>query len=129
MMLEKKPNILLVIAGLLVPGGAHFLLGYHARAALFLVLITAMFLIGAFYGGLFYTREGNLGLIQTLSATGNVLLYLIGIFLKSPSTPAIMERAAVSPLYEYAGAFVAWSGLLNYLLVVNAVDLNEEKGV
>jgi len=103
----------------LVPGLGHLWLGRRDKGVVFLVTLTAMFVIGlALKGRIFPFQMGDP--LVALAAFANVAAglpcfaaRLLGFGAGAP--------AAVS--YEYGNAFLITTGLLNMLVLIDAHDI------
>jgi hypothetical protein len=117
---STAPKPLLVwIAGWLVPGLGHLLVGQLQKALVFFVVLTAMFMIGVGYGGRLFPFQ-----------LGDPLVFLAALSewaLGLPRLLAAMSGAGkgqvTSVTYEYGNTFLIAAGLLNLLVAFNASDL------
>jgi hypothetical protein len=107
-----------LIAGWLVPGAGHFLLGKWIRGALLAVSIIAMFFLGLAMNGKLYTSaEDILGLLGMAGDLGSGLLYFI-------SRAAGWGGAPVqTTVADYGKVFIVVAGLLNVIAAVDAHNL------
>jgi Family of unknown function (DUF6677) len=103
----------------LVPGAGHFVQGQVRKAIVFFVVLVAMFLIGLGFGGRLFPVQIADPLIG-LAAAGQWALGL-------PRIAAGLGRLGggdvVAATYEYGNTFLIVSGLLNALIVLDALDL------
>lgn len=107
------------------PGAGHFQQGAWRRGLIISVVIWTMFIIGIVSGGAYYPGYGLkdgflLYLLNIFAKFGNILGMLISWFL-SQNPPA---NAASWATFEYGGRFIEVAGLLNYLAVMDAVDIS-----
>jgi hypothetical protein len=106
------------LAGWLVPGAGHFLTGELRKAGVFFVVLGGMFAIGlAFHGETFaFDMADPLVFLAALSQ------WAVGV----PRLAAAMFGAGrgdvVAVTYEYGNTFLIVAGLLNMLVVLDAVD-------
>lgn len=114
-----RPNPIGVgIAGWLVPGAGHFLAGATRKGVIFFVVLNAMFVIGlAFHGELFgFDPSDWLVFLAALAQ------WAIGV----PHVLAGMMGAGhgevTAATYEYGNTFLIVGGLLNTLVVLDALD-------
>ena len=110
---------LALIAGWIVPGAGHLLVGKRVRAALLAVSIVAMFAIGiALNGKVYVPNTGDpLDMLGFVGDVGSGLLYALArIFGWGASTVQI----AVA---DYGTKFVVVAGLLNIVAAVDAHSL------
>lgn len=105
----------------LVPGAGHLYLGRRVRAALFVVLIGASFVLGVGLEGKLWQLDAGepasfLGLLGTFGCMGLGIPYFLLRF-------AGYQGDLLSSGYEYGGAFLLTAGLMNLLLVLDAWDV------
>ena len=107
-----------------IPGVGHLQLGRWKRGLILGAVIWTMFIIaivsgGAYYPGFSFAEGSLLYLLNIFSRLGNGLGALIS-FLLMNSPPANVAALAT---FEYGGRFLEVAGLLNFLAVVDAVDI------
>jgi hypothetical protein len=112
------PGVVLV-AGWLIPGCGHLLLGKWIRAVLLLVAVGTMFTLGISLGGKVYVPNTGdpldiLGFAGDLGAGG---LYLLARMLDWG------HAAVVTAVSDYGTKFIVVSGLLNLVAAVDARSL------
>lgn len=117
-----------VVVGLiswLLPGVGHIVQGRTVRGILIGTVVWAMFVVALLGGGAYYPgfafKDGQ-------------LLYLLNVFAKLGNGlgAVIAHLAASSPpkdvaawaTFEYAGRFIEVAGLLNFLAVIDALDVH-----
>ncbi len=106
------------------PGAGHFLQGRWKRGLVLGVVIWTMFVIAVIGGGTYYPgfefKDGALlYLLNVFARLGNGLGAIIGFFLLGNPPPNVASWAT----FEYAGRFLEVAGLLNYLAVLDALDI------
>ncbi len=107
-----------LIAGWLVPGGGHFLLGKWVRGALLAASIIAMFALGLAMHGKLYTGAQNvLDLLGLAGDLGNGLLFFVS---RALGLGAYMVRITTQ---DYGTIFMVVAGLLNVIAAVDAHNL------
>ncbi len=107
-----------LIAGWLVPGAGHFLLGKWIRGALLAVSIIAMFVLGlAMQGKLYTSAQDILDLLGVAGDLGGGLLYFICRALGLGGQPVQTTVA------DYGTKFIVVAGLLNIIAAVDAHNL------
>lgn len=118
--------ILTGIIAWFLPGVGHLYLGRWRRGLIIGAVVWAMFIIAIVGGGAYYPgysfKDGLLLYVLNIFARfGNGLGLLTSLFLtlNQPST-----NAASWATFEYAGRFLEVAGLLNYLAVMDAVDIS-----
>jgi len=117
-----------VIVGLLgwfFPGAGHLVQKKYERGLIISAAIWAMFAIAIFSGGAYYPgfeyKDGQLLYLLNVFATfGNGLGDLISFLVSVEPSRDVAARAT----FEYGGRFLEVAGLLNYLAVIDAVDIN-----
>ncbi len=107
-----------LIAGWLVPGAGHFLLGKWVRGALLAASILAMFILGlAMQGKLYTSAQDILDLLGVAGDLGSGILYFIGRAAGWGSQPVQTTVA------DYGTKFIVVAGLLNVIAAVDAHNL------
>ena len=107
-----------LIAGWLVPGAGHFLLGKWVRGTLLAVSIVAMFVLGLAMQGMIYTSAHDvLGLLGMVGDLGSGLLYLVSRAMGLGAQPVETTVA------DYGKVFIVVAGLLNVIAAVDAHNL------
>jgi hypothetical protein len=108
------------VAGILIPGFGHALLGKRLRAAVFFVSISIMMFLGLqLHGRLFGPEFGDIfSALKFIAEAGAGLLYWI---------PRFGGSGAGDPTaytYDFANLFIYVAGLLNMLVVVDVFDIS-----
>jgi TM2 domain-containing membrane protein YozV len=107
-----------LIAGWLVPGAGHFLVGKRVRGALISISIVCMFALGLGMHGKLYSSAGDiLDLLGLLGDLGNGLLFFIGRIAGLGADPVQFTTA------DYGTKFIVVAGLLNVISAVDAHNL------
>jgi len=107
-----------LIAGWLVPGAGHFLLGKWVRGTLLAAAIIAMFIMGlAMQGKLYTSAQDILSLLGMAGDLGNGLLYIVS---RSMGWGAQPTQTTVA---DYGKVFIVVAGLLNIIAAVDAHNL------
>src|SRR5687768_11553624 len=117
-----------VVVGLIswfFPGAGHLMQKRFARGLIIGGVIWAMFFIAIFSGGAYYPgfsfNEGALlWLLNVLARWGNGFGAIISYLIASQPSPNVAAAAT----FEYGGRFLEVAGLLNYLALIDAVDIN-----
>lgn len=117
--------VLIGIAAWLFPGAGHFMQGRLVRGLIISGTIWAMFIIAIWSGGAYYPgfefKDGQLLYILNVFATfGNGLGDLLSFFFSVEPAPNMAARYS----FEYGGRFLEVAGLLNYLAIMDAIDIN-----
>jgi hypothetical protein len=107
-----------LIAGWLVPGAGHFLLGKWGRGALLAVAVLTMFILGLGMQGKLYTSAQDiLDLLGVAGDLGSGILYFVGRAAGWGSQPVQTTVA------DYGTKFIVVAGLLNIIAAVDAHNL------
>ena len=115
---EKGFVYLPLIAGWLVPGAGHFIMGKWIRGALLAASIFAMFALGlAMQGKLYTSVQDPLDMLGVAGDLGSGLLYIFGRALGLGAQP-IQTTVA-----DYGAKFIVVAGLLNIIAAVDAHNL------
>lgn len=118
---SAEPGMLALVclAAWLVPGAGHLMLGRRQKGLVFLVALTAMFLLGLMLQGRIFPFELSEPLVA-LAAVANVGAGLPWIAARMWGAGAGMVTAVT---FEYGNTFLIVSGLLNSLVVLDAFDV------
>ena len=110
---------LVLLAGWLVPGAGHLLLGKWVRALLLMVSIMGMFAIGIALAGKVYTPNTGepLDMLGFAGDLGSGVLYLLARLLGWGQAPVLVAVA------DYGTKFIVVAGLLNIVAAVDAHSL------
>lgn len=107
-----------LIAGWLVPGAGHFLLGKWIRGLLISFSIICMFGLGlAMHGKLYSSAQDVLDLLGFVGDLGSGLLFFIGRTLGLGADQVQVTTA------DYGTKFIVVAGLLNVIAAVDAHNL------
>jgi TM2 domain-containing membrane protein YozV len=107
-----------LIAGWLVPGAGHFLLGKWYRGALLAASILGMFAMGiAMQGKLYSGAHDILDILGLVGDLGNGLLYVLSRAIGLGADQAQVTTA------DYGTRFIVVAGLLNVIAAVDAHNL------
>jgi len=111
-----------VLVGVLawwVPGAGHLLQGHIRKALIFFIVLVAMFGIGLAFGGRLFPFQMTEPLVF-LAAAAEWALALPRV---ASALGGLGGGNAVAITYEYGNTFLIVSGLLNALVLLDAVDL------
>jgi hypothetical protein len=107
-----------LIAGWLVPGAGHFLVGKWGRGALLAASILGMFLLGlAMQGKLYANAHEILEFLGLAGDLGNGLLYIIS---RAAGWGADSIQVTTA---DWGSRFIVVAGLLNVIAAVDAHNL------
>jgi hypothetical protein len=108
----------LAIGAWLVPGAGHVLQGRTQKAAIFFVTLVTMFVIGIASGG----RLFPLHLSDPLVFLEAVAEWMLGLPRIVAGFAGLGAGDVTAPAYEYGNTFLIVAGLLNALVVLDAID-------
>lgn len=116
--------VILAILSWLIPGAGHIAQGRIKRGALIGAAIWIMFIIailsgGAYYPGFEFKDGALLYLLNVFAKLGNGLGTLIAYFASIKPDSGVAALAT----FEYGGRFLEAAGLLNYLAIMDALDI------
>jgi hypothetical protein len=116
---SRTPPMLALLAGWLVPGAGHLLLGKWIRGLLIAVSIIAMFAIGIALQGKVYTPNTGepLDMLGFVGDLGAGLLYGLARLVGWGQAPVLIAIA------DYGTKFIVVAGLLNIVAAVDAHSL------
>jgi hypothetical protein len=119
-----------VTAGLLAwvwPGLGHLYLGHRGKGLVLMGSILALFVLGVAMDSRLQLNlglEDPLAVLFSLAQMGVGAPYVVARFLGfgGSADPAELLRLVKSPTYEYGNTFTAVGGLLNILVILDALD-------
>ena len=103
----------------LVPGAAHLIHGETRKAVVFFVALLTMFTVGIAAGGRLFPLQPSDPLVFLEAAAE----WLVGLPRIVAGIAGFGEGAVTAPAYEYGNTFLIVSGLLNALVMLDAVDI------
>jgi TM2 domain-containing membrane protein YozV len=107
-----------LIAGWLVPGAGHFLVGKWRRGVLLALSIVSMFALGLLMQGKVYSSAHDiLDILGLAGDLGNGLLYVVSRVLGLGADSVQVTTA------DYGTRFIVVAGLLNVIAAVDAHNL------
>jgi hypothetical protein len=107
-----------LIAGWLVPGAGHFLVGKWRRGVLLALSIVSMFALGLLMQGKVYSSAHDiLDILGLAGDLGNGLLYVVARVLGLGADSVQVTTA------DYGTRFIVVAGLLNVISAVDAHNL------
>lgn len=117
-----------IIVGLIswfFPGAGHLVQGKMKRGIILGAAIWIMFIIAILSGGAYYPgfdfKDGQLlYLLNIFARLGNGLGAIISFILMQSPPPNV----AAWLTFEFGGRFLEVAGLLNYLAVIDAIDIS-----
>ena len=115
------PSVSPVLVGVLawlVPGAGHFMQGHVRKAVTFFLILAGMFAIGLAFGGRLFPFQID-----------DPLVFLIAVAEWTIALPRVVaglaglgEGNVTAVTYEYGNTFLIVSGLLNALVLLDAID-------
>lgn len=107
-----------------LPGVGHMLKGKVVQGVIIAVVIWTMFIVAILSGGAYYPgfdfKDGQLlYLLNVFARAGNGLGAILSFLLST--TPA--KDIAALATFEYGGRFLEVAGLLNYLAIMDVMDI------
>lgn len=119
----NNPIIIGIIAWFF-PGAGHLVQKRTTRGLILAGSIWTMFIIAILSGGAYYPgfefKDGSLlYLLNVFAKAGNGLGALISFVASVEPKPDVAAMAS----FEYGGRFLETAGLLNYLAVMDALDI------
>ncbi len=117
-----------VVIGLIAwffPGAGHFVQKRTKRGLIISASIWTMFIIAVLSGGAYYPgfefKDGSLlFLLNMFAKAGNGLGAVVSFLASVEPQPNVAALAT----FEYGGRFLETAGLLNYLAVMDALDIH-----
>jgi uncharacterized protein DUF6677 len=116
---EPGTLVLLCLGAWMVPGAGHLWLGHRQKGVVFLIALSLMFAIGLLLNGRIFPFDMAEPLVA-LAAVADVGLGLPWIVAKLASAGGGLVTAVT---YEYGNTFLIVSGLLNFLVILDAYDI------
>jgi hypothetical protein len=110
--------VLTILAAWCVPGAGHAMVGQLRKAVVFLIVLTGMFVIGLQFGGQVFPFQ----IEEPLVFLGAAAQWAVA----GPRLAVWLASAGVgdvtSVTYEAGNTFIIVAGLLNALVVLDALD-------
>jgi hypothetical protein len=108
-----------------LPGVGHLVQKRWKRGIMIALVFWIMFIIaivsgGAYYPGFSFKDGSLLYLLNIFGRSGSGLGAVIGYLISLNPPP----NAAAMATFEYGGRFLEVAGLVNYLAVIDAIDIN-----
>ena len=111
--------MLLCLAAWAIPGAGHFWLGRRQKALVFFLALSVMFGVGLVLQGRIFPFDFSEPLVA-LAAIANLGLGIPWALARMAGQGAGTVTAVT---YEYGNTFLIVSGLLNFLVILDAFDV------
>lgn len=116
---EPGTLVLLCLAAWAIPGAGHFWLGRRQKALVFFLALSVMFGIGLALQGRIFPFDFSEPLVA-LAAIANLGMGIPWAVARMAGQGAGTVTAVT---YEYGNTFLIVSGLLNFLVILDAFDV------
>jgi len=116
---EPGTLVLLCLAAWAIPGAGHFWLGRRQKALVFFLALTVMFVVGLLLQGRIFPFDLNEPL-AALAAVADLGMAIPWALARMAGQGAGTVTAVT---YEYGNTFLIVSGLLNFLVILDAFDI------
>ena len=107
------------IVGWLIPGAGHFLAGQTRKGVIFFVVLSFMFVLGLAFSGELFAFD----LSDPLVFLAAVAQWAIGLPRLLAAMAGCGHGVLTAVTYEYGNTFFIVAGLLNMLIVLDAMDV------
>ena len=116
---EEPPRVIaLAIGAWLVPGAGHFLQGRVQKATVFFSTLSLMFVVGIASGGRLFPLQPS----DPLVFLEAVAEWMVGLPRVIAGLGGFGAGDVTATSYEYGNTFLIVAGLLNALIVLDAID-------
>jgi hypothetical protein len=116
---QPSSLVLVCLAGWAIPGAAHLWLGRRVKGLLLLIALPLMFALGILLQGRLFPFE----LSQPLVGLAAVADLSIGLPYFVATLLGYGAGRVVAVTYEYGNTFLIVAGLLNVLVILDAIDI------
>lgn len=116
---DKAGLVMLEVAAWAVPGSAHIWLGRREKGLIFLIVLPLMFAIGLGLRGRLFPFD----IAQPLVALAAVADIGLGVPFLVARMFGLGAGHVMAITFEYGNAFLIVSGLLNFLVMLDAYDI------
>jgi Family of unknown function (DUF6677) len=116
---EPGTLVLLCLAAWAIPGAGHFWLGRRQKAVVFFLALSVMFVVGLLLQGRIFPFDLSEPLVA-LAAVADLGMGVPWALARMAGQGAGLVTAVT---YEYGNTFLIVSGLLNFLVVLDAFDV------
>lgn len=116
--------VLIGVVSWFIPGAGHLIQKRYVRGGIIAGVVWLMFVIaiasgGAHYPGFDFKDGALLYLLNVFARFGNGLGAIVSWLMAGTPSPQVAALAT----FEYGGRFLEVAGLLNYLAIVDAIDI------
>lgn len=118
-------SYIIVLAAWLIPGAGHYLVGRRGKGLLFCLCLSGLFIGGLLLKGNIFTPGGEdtqtliLSIFGTVGNLGLGLYYLLSLSFYKIAGEITYRYFEIGMLYSLT------AGVLNYLIIVDALDINK----
>lgn len=120
-----RSSYLIILAGWLIPGAGHFLLGKRGRGMMLCASVIIAFVIGVAMRGPLFQPSGGADVLSRLIQYGGFLGDLaVGIPYLLASWLGYAPPDVAGHVADYGSKFIVAAGLLNILALVDAYEIN-----
>jgi hypothetical protein len=117
--------VLVGIVAWLIPGAGHFAQKRIKRGLIIAAVFWVMFIVAVISGGAYYPgfdfKDGQLlYLLNVFARMGNGLGAAISWIIAASPMPDVAARAT----FEYGGRLLEIAGLINFLAVMDSIDIS-----
>lgn len=121
--LHQKNLVTVIMLAWLLPGAGHFYIGKKWKGAVFFFSLTVLFIAGLWMHGVIFVPGGEdlqsflISILGTIGDLGLVVYYILSLLMYH-SEGEISYR-----FYETGMLYTLVAGVLNYLIIVDAIDI------
>lgn len=120
-----RSTYLVVLAGWLIPGAGHFLLGKRGRGLIVFASVLIAFVTGVLMRGPLFQPSGGADVLSRLIQYGGFLGDLaVGVPYLLASWLGYAPPDVAGHVADYGSKFIVGAGLLNILAMVDAYEIN-----
>ena len=113
------PPAAVVLVSWLVPGAGHLVQGRRQKGVVFLIAIPLMFAIGLWLKGTIFPFQ----FAEPLSGLAAIAEFGAGVPWFFARFAGAGGGTVTAPTWEYGNTFMIVSGLLNFLVILDAFDI------
>jgi hypothetical protein len=123
-----RPPLLVIVAGWLLPGSGHLLLGRRGRAAIIFCAVALAFAFGVAMQGPFFAPAPNGDILSKLIQYGGIVGDVAnGLFYFAATFVGYGPPDGPGHAADYGSKLIVCGGLLNVLGIVDAYEIATRK--